>query len=270
MSEALSVPVPKYKIGDTVYRGDTSKVVHKHPCPDCLGAMKWKVIMPSGHEAETNCLRCSEGYHNTNLPTLKYEVHVPVTKSLLITGIDLNAGRPVEYASRIDGGSWYTLRENDPDWPIWATEAEAYSYAEAKAASKNAEAQATPEAIDKKRFSDLTWEDARFDQFKNGMWDAWYGYRRARERMMELVNEEHISANDMKESLEEFGRWDDSQYGRLPQLENVVRAAEAMVAEQGDIMSVACDALQKALEALPQFQHRVLMGERPKLDEQPF
>lgn len=56
------LPVPKYKIGDTVFCASRLRQCKKIQCPDCLGQKAWSVTAPSGEAWETACGTCEHGY----------------------------------------------------------------------------------------------------------------------------------------------------------------------------------------------------------------
>jgi hypothetical protein len=61
----LSLPVPKFNIGQTIFYANVSWTSKDVQCPDCLGTKKWKVTLPSGEEFQHPCNTCRRGYYET-------------------------------------------------------------------------------------------------------------------------------------------------------------------------------------------------------------
>jgi hypothetical protein len=55
---AETLPMPKFAIGDVVWRAGTVTSEEVHPCPDCKGSRKWKAVSPVGTEVDIECPRC--------------------------------------------------------------------------------------------------------------------------------------------------------------------------------------------------------------------
>jgi hypothetical protein len=247
-----ATPTPRFNIGDTAWVARlTQETVHL-PCPDCLGAHEWAVTTPAGGRLTSPCMRCTDKYTNTGLPSLTYQTVQGRAEARPITGIEINDGEPVEYRSRTGSGSWWTLRDTE----AYATEAEAQAVADQMAAAKNAEAVATPEMIDKQRVSVRPLDEARFDEFKNGLWRAWYGYRQLAEDVLDWANETKLSEID-KEALDDILRWR-LRADSVGDLEVLIRAVEAYAARPD-----ANPDVKTALAKLPPFQRYAMQAAQP-------
>lgn len=229
----LAAPTPRYAIGDTVYIATTERTVEKLPCPDCLGEREWKVQSPAGGEYTTPCPRCGRTYSlSENMPSLQIERHVGKAQSRLITGLELDA-RPSEWRAAVTyrcstgGSSWNSLTDKD----VFATQEAAQIAADLRAAEMNTKSDETPQVLASRRFSSLTLDDARFDQFKNGVWNAHYHAGALLERVKTALDgedgNEERSASDIIEDLREAARWDFSYHVEHLPLTPLVKAAMA-------------------------------------------
>ena len=61
----MSIPIPKFEIGQKVINVRVTWSEEKKKCSDCLGSAEWKVIAPSGEEWSVPCNTCSVGYYTT-------------------------------------------------------------------------------------------------------------------------------------------------------------------------------------------------------------
>lgn len=130
----------KYSIGDVVYHGQTIVVRKRHPCPDCLGAGKWKAVSPAGGEYDFSCPRCSASYQSDRDLSLEYSAHEPVATRLTIGSVRVDThpfsdDEPVRYMcveTGVGGGSVY--RESR----LFATQEDAIAYAKTVADIENA------------------------------------------------------------------------------------------------------------------------------------
>ena len=87
----MAVIETKYSIGDVVYRAGTTTTRKQHPCPDCLGARKWKAVSPAGSEYEFDCPRCTASYISDQDLSLTYTAHVPHVEKLTIGSVQYNS-----------------------------------------------------------------------------------------------------------------------------------------------------------------------------------
>lgn len=261
----MDIPTPRFAIGATVYTAGIETEQRAFPCPDCLGTRKWEITTPAGTKAEMGCMRCGE-WISTGLPDLKYVVAAPKVHTHQISGVTVKLGQPVEYAT----AAHYVLREAQPPGSSWSeliiheTHEAALAEAEAKATIKNLEIQTSPGVMEKKHFSLSTLPDARFDQFKNDVWSAFYRYRHLREQLDGLLKDK-LSLKDLNEALREAIDWEDHPvHSSATPIERLVKAAEAILTAT-DLFDVT--PLRDAYNAIPVFTRRVLLGEQPSEEE---
>jgi len=244
----LVAPTPKFAIGDTVYVPTVERAVEKLPCPDCLGEKKWTVRSPAGGEYTTDCPRCQRTYSFRNeLPSLDVEHWIGKAAARLITGMEIHAGRPVEYRASTGGGSSWIVYENK----AWLTEAEAQAVAEAEAAEKNVEASEKPEVLTKRHFANLTMDEGRWDAFKNGVWNTQYHAGCVVEKVREALNgesgEEERSTAEIIGSLREAVSWVFKYHvDNLPLTPLVAAALEST----DEVVKASAEALPDTMKAL--------------------
>jgi len=253
LGAAADLPAPKFRIGQTVFYADTDKVTEQLACPDCLGSKKWRLEMPSGDEHDVPCQRCCDGMTYSridDLPTLKYDVAKPVARPFVVSNVEVrakgwgvNAGPEVKY-----GNSGHGWRE---EHQLYATEDEALAAAETLATKANEKAEASVERIQLRNIGALKLEDARFDQFQNGLWNAWYAYRDLVEKLDEhLDTSDGRQSSDVLEDLRNDLRWQmDYQARQERPLDKLVEAVAATL--KGDASGLA-EAYQRLPETLRQ------------------
>jgi hypothetical protein len=245
------MPKPKYSVGDTFYVASVQHITAEHPCPDCLGSREWKVTTPAGHELTTPCVRCSSGYSSNDLPPLKYQAWEGKAELRTVGAIEVkwphNASwdkHPVRYMAG-PGGGW-VVTEND----TFDTSEQAEGAAKLRAAEENAKIAGQPQALEKRRVGVLQYPDARYDQFKNGMWDSWYAYREIREVIDDILDKknEHLTTREIRESLEDATR-SEWRARNLPALVALVAEAERQAADPDSPFAPLVAALPAAQRA---------------------
>lgn len=254
---AIPAPTPKFAIGDTIWVSVLDQTTKTLPCPDCEGAEVWKLTAPTGVEHEVDCPRCRAPGWGERLPSLSYVAWKGNAAARKITGVEVttlpfHGDSGVRYQCYTGPGGGYVVDEPKAH----AEEASALAEAEAQAAAKNAEIEARADVLEKRRFSTVKWDEARFDEFKNGLWTSFYALRDLTGSIRGMLEEEP-SASDMRESLEDFLKFSVGQYGSPTPLEKAVRAAEAMVAE-----GTASDDLKAALADMPAPMRTALKADR--------
>lgn len=254
-SSNSDLPTPKFRIGQTVFYPDTDKAVEQLDCPDCLGVKKWRLEMPSGDTHEVPCQRCCGGMTYSridDLPTLNYEVYKPAVRSFLIANIEVrakghwdNKGPEVKYGN--SGSQW---REESA---LYGDEATALTLAKIMAAERNEKAEAKAERIHQRNIGAMKLEDARFDQFKNGHWNAWYAYRDLVGKLeAHLDRTDGRSASDTLEDLRSDVRWDIQYHTKQDRpLDALVAAVEAAMAGDQSSLAGAYAKLPEALRSAP-------------------
>lgn len=247
----LVAPTPRFAIGDTIWTANIQSTSAQLDCPDCLGSRIWKVTTPAGTEMDTVCLRCASGYRGSDdLPSLTYQAWAPMIRSLTISGIEMT-GHPssdtwgrdqVRYQCFPTPGGGTVVDESR----AFVSEAEALVEAQRQAAEKNIETAAKPEVTKAKRVGELTIVDARFDQFKNGLWDAFYAARRLGSNIRDTIEEPGESVSELVEAIEEHMKWEAGPHTTPTPIEALVRAVEADI-EAGD----ATDRTITAMAGIP-------------------
>lgn len=183
----MSLPTPKFNIGDRVYAVTTRQTYKRLPCPDCLGTKKWKVVSPAGTECTTKCPRCEHGYNN--LPSLDVPHHETTVQPLTIGSIRIDTNdkeHPVGYMCNETGvgsGSiWYESK-------LHADYDEAKRIGEEKAAAETAVQHATPPVAEAVHFSYLAIEKACIEALRSAVFDSWYAYNNLMEKLTDFVND---------------------------------------------------------------------------------
>lgn len=126
----MSIPIPKFEIGQRVICVRVSWCEEKVPCPDCVGSAEWKVVAPSGEQWTVPCNTCSAGWHSTGY-VVDYDDRIK-KEHLTIGSIQVDTERkecPVRYMCRETGVGSGTIWEESR---LFATEdqADAYGVAE--------------------------------------------------------------------------------------------------------------------------------------------
>lgn len=232
------VTAPKYALGTKFYQPTTDREQRQLDCPDCLGEKAFKVLAPSGDEFTLECPRCSGGYRLHDVPSLRYDVHVPRVRSDEITGYCVN-----EYGKEGVHYRGENLRADENE--IITDEAIALKRAEELAARLNAEAEREPVRIHYKKLGNLPLKEAVSDQFKNGLYDAWGSFRHLREVVDEVIeNEDGHSYSDrdkiveaLEECLSSTHRYDFIFKGFTRAMETVVALVNADDAQTPDILA---------------------------------
>lgn len=264
----MQTPQPKYQIGDVFWVPEVVTETRRLDCPDCLGTRKWAVTTPAGGVLETECIRCSWSYRNDKLPSLDYETAVAKASRRLIHGIKLTSpdmpsndwGEPVRYSCSSDSGTNWTIDESK----TFATEADALAAAQTRADVKNVKTTETPEHVDKIRLSGLPFKDARFDEFKNGVWGAWYNYRRFKGAIVETIEDPETEGGTKEEliaALKDKIGWENHPTHRdWPKLVEFTCAVEDFLDVENGGKPEMVDRMIKARDALPKFQREILNG----------
>ena len=125
-----------FNIGDKVYRADYGRNEKWITCPDCLGSARVKVVLGDGTEVSIECGGCNPGGYNPSLGRIKQYEFSASARRYTVTGIRTSATNPTEYELDNFGGSSYTIGE---EGALFATEAEAVAYGEARGKELQAE-----------------------------------------------------------------------------------------------------------------------------------
>ena len=180
------LPVPKYKIGQTVWLASAQLTEGKHPCPDCFGSGVWAVKSPAGLETTAPCPRCARNSYFNNyagVPSLSFQKYVACTTKLTIGSITAKThpytgDDGVEYMCNETGiGSGSTYRETR----LHLTEAEAFEVATREAAEAQQHIDKQPESLKKFHYSSLTCDLAAYSLSWDSLYNSWIVARDFRE-----------------------------------------------------------------------------------------
>lgn len=250
----MSVPTPRYQIGDVVFMPRTSTVTDRLPCPDCHGTRRWSVKSPAGLETEIPCPRCSpRSFQSNQLPSLEYQKFTAWVEPLTIGSIRIDTAEEyrdvVQYMRRETGiGSGQIYQQSK----LYSTQEEALAAAQAMADEGNAKIVATAEHITKLDMSMHTVDVAAMRGLRDAHYNAWSAYRRLKSDIEELVPEDGSDVGDVGEfvdAIRDALRFD-AKYRDKPALDRLVSAAvDAMEAASLPELRSAYDALPDALKA---------------------
>lgn len=200
------LPVPKFKIGQTVWLASAQSTEGKHPCPDCFGSGVWAVKSPAGLETTAPCPRCSRsGYFNNDnrIPSLSFQKYVACTSKLTIGSITAKThpytnDDGVEYMCNetgIGSGSLYQEKR------LHATEAEAFEVATREAAKAQQRIDERPESLKKFHYSSLTCNLAAYSLSWDSLYDSWMVARDYREIVDRIAENDNKATQDDIEDL---------------------------------------------------------------------
>jgi hypothetical protein len=249
----MTLPVPKYKIGDVVWRGRVFQKEMTLPCPDCLNTGTWKVTTPGGSELEADCQRCRGHWQQRGVPSLKDFTFEVVVERLTIGSVRIDTAdrddHPVSYMCRETGvGSGSIHYEN----MLHPSEEEARAQAQAEVAAKEKVRAATPERLEKVRFKYLSMRDAALLAANDAVWNSWRRYKNLREDIEgELEGDDKAeSLDDLRDKLQHHLNWD-KEYRNNEEhdvFEGILQAAKVAAQVHNDTH------LQGALDRLPSLQ----------------
>ena len=245
------LPVPKFKIGDVVFRPAFTLTTAQLPCPDCNDTKKWKAVAPSGIKHTVSCPRCSSRYfrNSQDPPALTYQRAEPHVQRLTLGSITLrshphNHRESIEYMAHETGiGSGGLHYEDD----LCATMDEANQVAIAKAGAKNAEIELTPPYLEARHFSDLNFDAARAEFIRSVVWNATYAYNRVCASVEELLPgkdrpDAPKTLEDLHGCLREVLESESSKWNGPPPLATLltkVRAViDVLISDSADILDV--------------------------------
>lgn len=194
MSERVrltEVPVPRYRIGQTVFGIGTRDAIEELPCPDCLGSGKWMVRSPAGYESTAQCPRC-DGRGKRGLRSRSAFVQKLTVGSIQTTTTPSEYDPPVRYMCEETGvGSgqiWYESK-------LYLTEAEALPLAEAEAAAERArleEGQQGEERAEIRYLNKYQMMTAEVKEADRRAWSLGYDLKQLVERIAALKPGEYI------------------------------------------------------------------------------
>lgn len=266
---AITLPVPKFQVGDVVWIGEAVRTRKQKPCPDCKDTKEWTVTTPAGSEFKTKCQRCgSQNYSRMDEHlSLDYYEAVPLVSRRTVGSIEVKThgyhgngitGGSVQYMCNETGApsSGSVYYEGGDGRHLRATEAEALADAEAEALDENRKLTMDPERMDKLRYSHLELQDAVLKACEDSHWHAWYKYKVLVENINEVLDAEDNSEDAIKslDDMREFLREEISvKYGsyKIPRLGILLDLALTVCGLDADDSKKALDHLRKFLANMP-------------------
>lgn len=226
------LPTPKYRIGQTVWHPQIDRSVEALPCPDCMGAKKWKVVTPAGLEMETPCQRCALSYGRiADLPRPERVVFKASARQLTIGGV--RAGTPgmshygdngIEYMCQETGVGSGTVYTEDK---LHETEETALAVATIQAGEQTEKVAAQPDQMEARRLDNLTIECAVAKDAHSAKWNAWYAYRRLAEEVQDALDDKGLTAAERLEAIGEHLDWD-TRHRDLPDIGKALERLRAL------------------------------------------
>lgn len=139
--------VPKFAIGDVVWRASSDWNATQIPCPDCLGDKHWMVRTPAGENFLTFCRTCWHGFDGCCGTVSQYD-YTPQVRRLtvgLVTTRQSDVKTVIQYMCEETGiGSGTVWNEES----VFSTEKEARVYADRQAQAKRL---ANPQGVEEDR-----------------------------------------------------------------------------------------------------------------------
>lgn len=203
----MSIPTPKFEIGQKVWLARYDRVQKELPCPDCLGTRKWKLTTPAGEEFDVTCKRCQSGYNN--LPSLETVNWVGTTRQLTIGSVCIDTslhssdkGEMVSYMCCETGvGSGNIYRESS----LFMTEEEATTAGVVLAAiQRDADHNKETAARNRRSFemAQMHLSLAVVENSRKTVTDCTRAYRWLRDDLEELIGKEEILEETWRDQVQ--------------------------------------------------------------------
>lgn len=136
---------PKFNLGDKVFWATIDYTETYIECPDCGGTGRIRVIFHDDTIASIECEWCKKGFNAPTGAILKYE-YLPRVRSAVITGMELIAGRKIEYRTNTS----HCILEGD----LFTTESEAQARSQQLVAERDRE---ELERLNRKEKNNRSW-----------------------------------------------------------------------------------------------------------------
>jgi hypothetical protein len=190
-------PVPKYRMGQTVWYPFTHFTTKDLPCPDCLDAKAWKVTTPAGTELALPCPRCDKNFGRLHtlsgqtIPSLTVETWEGGVRRLTIGAVKIDTaardGETVSYMAHETGiGSGSIYYEH----MLFAEEQQAYDAATTMCFEQNSKTNLKPEVIQSMSFAGYQVKPAFRAADWASVYHAWDTARWLRETIDTIVDDE--------------------------------------------------------------------------------
>lgn len=203
------VSLPKFAIGDTVYRVKIDSVRKTLDCPDCLNTRVWWVRSPVGQKHSMKCPRCS---NNKMAPLLTeheltYHEYRCWTEKLTIGSVRLDQytkPKTYEYMCVETGiGSGTIYREET----LYISEDAAKFAAASQELTKNETFRKKPEMLEFMKFGVLALDEAwtqKYWDVSYHSWDRLRQYRQLLDNFFEEGREHEAPATRIKDLGSEY------------------------------------------------------------------
>jgi hypothetical protein len=237
------LPEPKFLVGQAVWLPDTTMEEATLPCPDCLGTKVWRVETPAGGSYEVACQRCAGGYtfnRQDDVAPLQYRRAVASPKAHVIKSVEVRTN---------DFGDGPMVRyDGYAESSLFVDEAGALAASQLRASEHNAKIDATPEMLAARNIGKLKIDDAKYDQFANGLWNAWYAYNSLIEKLDAHLEDKTTLGKDDTEYLKSDIRWEVEYRAKDERpLDTLVEAVRCALAGDPTKLAGAYDGLPEAL-----------------------
>ena len=242
----MSIPTPKYAIGQTVFAIQDHTVQTAYPCPDCLETRTWDATTAAGELVKVPCARCQQDWRrDERVPPLTRHRAMHSLRQLTIGSIQIDTNREhmVWYMCEETGvGSGRNWREAE----LFATEAEAQPTLERLTLEAQTKIDNAPQALRADQYAKLPINRAKLTGFNDVLWNE----KRRNGELHEAI-EEFLDGKEYKGDEDELRRAIESDSWRKPNpLEELIRVAQ-QVAEGGQIAE-----LTAALEGIKPTEDR--------------
>lgn len=242
----IDFPLPKFRTGQTVFCASVSHETEMLPCPDCLGARKWKVLTPAGAELTTDCIRCCSRGDIRGVPSLSRAIWMPQVRSLTVGAIEIRAGYgdrdAVSYMAVETGiGTGSVYREHE----LHADEDSARVAAAADANAKNATLDAKPARIEQHHFFGLQITDAAIRVASDAVYNGWYRLNYLIDEIKQQLDDEGLPPAHLREEIVRLIDFDREYRANRDPFDKLLAAARHAVG------TADLPALADALAALP-------------------
>lgn len=244
------LPVPKFRKGQTVWYPYLTQTAKRFPCPDCNDTKVWKITTPAGDTLEAACGRCGGGSYSglPRIPSLVYYEKTPQMEILTIGSITAESdtsfgeGPRVRYMcfeTGVGSGCVYDEKE------LYGTVEEAVAAGLSMAGAANLELAEKPQRLREVKFSALLIKDAAFKNAEQLSWDACWAYRRLREDLQTLADDDRTPKSIAGALKDMADREDNHRFVPVPEL---LKACERLLNEADAGLTIHWDTFRDAVE----------------------
>ena len=233
------LPVPRFKVGDTVWMARADETHKTAPCPDCQGTGQWAALTAAGETIAVECPRCAR-YSRTKLPSLTRRIKTVSVQRLTIGSVRtrFDSDHPglrdaISYMCIETGvGSGNVYHEGRDDRGLYATEQEATEVSERVRVAEQAELDQTPQALQAVHYASKPMDTALKERYWNELWGAWRRAQQLCEVIDGVLDDEDVQLPEEVSNTLSDARQDRSWHTPHP-LKAVIAAAEALLQVTG-------------------------------------